>query len=69
MTEHCVCCGEEIPEGRTVCRKCEQNVNEVCYWVQDDRMHYHCSNCGHKRGYEAQAMRYCPMCGRRMDGV
>lgn len=23
MTNRCVCCGEEIPEGRTVCWRCE----------------------------------------------
>ncbi len=27
MTEHCVCCGEEIPEGRQVCPKCEAEAN------------------------------------------
>lgn len=23
MTERCVCCGEEIPEGRMICPQCE----------------------------------------------
>ena len=26
MTEQCVVCGEEIPEGRQVCPKCESNM-------------------------------------------
>lgn len=26
MTERCVCCGEEIPEGRQICLKCEETV-------------------------------------------
>ena len=24
MSEYCVCCGEEIPEGRMVCPNCEK---------------------------------------------
>ena len=24
--EHCVCCGEVVPEGRQVCQKCERSV-------------------------------------------
>lgn len=26
MSEYCVCCGEEIPEGRMVCPICEAEV-------------------------------------------
>lgn len=26
MSEYCVICGDEIPEGRQVCPTCEQNV-------------------------------------------
>jgi hypothetical protein len=26
MTNRCVCCGVEIPEGRQVCPKCEDTV-------------------------------------------
>ena len=25
MSEYCVCCGEEIPEGRMICPICEKN--------------------------------------------
>jgi hypothetical protein len=28
MTEYCVCCGAEIPEGKMVCPLCEQKANE-----------------------------------------
>lgn len=24
--EHCICCGEVIPEGRQVCPKCEYKI-------------------------------------------
>jgi len=26
MSEYCVCCGEEIPEGRQVCPQCEKEA-------------------------------------------
>lgn len=41
MSEHCVVCGAEIPEGRQVCPSCEKNLFikqpivkrcEVCGW-------------------------------------
>jgi len=25
--ECCVCCGEEVPEGRMVCQNCESKIN------------------------------------------
>ena len=28
MTENCVCCGREIPEGRMVCPLCEKRAAE-----------------------------------------
>ena len=28
MTEFCVCCGKEIPEGRMVCPLCEKRAAE-----------------------------------------
>ncbi len=35
MTERCVCCGEIIPEGRQVCRKCEKGSECLHVWVFD----------------------------------
>lgn len=29
MTEHCVCCGAEIPEGRMVCVRCDKEADYV----------------------------------------
>ena len=29
MTDICVCCGEPVPEGRTICWKCEHQYDEV----------------------------------------
>lgn len=29
MEEYCVCCGEQIPEGRQVCWQCEQAVLKI----------------------------------------
>lgn len=26
-SDKCVCCGEAIPEGRLVCKKCEEKAN------------------------------------------
>lgn len=37
MIERCVCCGEEIPEGRQVCLKCERMTNNM----------KHCEDCIH----------------------
>lgn len=56
-TNRCVCCGEIIPEGRQVCRRCEQ---EACMhlWVFDGlvpngragRMfRWRCQRCGKER--------------------
>lgn len=42
MTETCVCCGAEIPEGRQVCPNCEKK-NEY------ERTHYVCLKCKHLR--------------------
>ncbi len=28
MSEHCVCCGEVIPEGRQVCPICEEQAKK-----------------------------------------
>jgi len=28
MSEHCVCCGKEIPEGRQVCPICEKGTGK-----------------------------------------
>ena len=28
MGEHCVCCGDVIPEGRPVCRVCEDKISQ-----------------------------------------
>lgn len=30
MTERCVCCGKEIPEGRQVCPTCESKAKNGC---------------------------------------
>ena len=29
MINRCVCCGEEIPEGRTVCWRCEHGTSDT----------------------------------------
>ena len=29
MSEHCVFCGQEIPEGRQLCPSCEKNVDRA----------------------------------------
>ena len=28
MSEHCICCGSEIPEGRQLCLICEEQVKK-----------------------------------------
>ena len=38
MSERCVCCGAEIPEGRQVCPSCEQKVvNKKLIYTSDAR--------------------------------
>ena len=39
MSERCVCCGAEIPEGRQVCPSCEKTHGpitkiEICFYDQ-----------------------------------
>ena len=30
LNDRCICCGEPLPEGRTVCKKCEiLQLNEI----------------------------------------
>ena len=56
MTETCVCCGEEIPEGRQVCRACEQAACQHV-WIFDlledlgnkHLIHMRCQLCGARR--------------------
>ena len=35
MSEYCVCCGEEIPEGRMICPGCEIKMKETFGEDQD----------------------------------
>lgn len=35
MTETCIMCGEEIPEGRQVCPRCESKYNQYCINCSD----------------------------------
>lgn len=48
MTEYCVCCGEEIPEGRVVCTNCERKVGIE---VADSAPECPCYTC--------EGMEYC----------
>ncbi len=36
MTEYCVCCGEEIPEGMMVCPVCIEKANRDECEEEDD---------------------------------
>ena len=38
MSNECVMCGAEVPEGRQVCPKCESEINKMAKVVCDDCM-------------------------------
>ena len=56
-TNRCVCCGEIIPEGRQVCRLCEQDAC-LHVWIFDklipgnsrkNIIRWKCQRCGRER--------------------
>ena len=36
MEDHCICCGEIIPEGRQVCWSCEKKFTTIEEIVNND---------------------------------
>ena len=67
MTETCVCCGAEIPEGRQVCRACEQGACKHV-WIFDRMenkkgghlIHMRCHLCGARRAERPVERTICP---------
>lgn len=61
MSNYCVCCNKEIPEGRMVCPECEAN----------DTMVVECRNCGAKYSVKVLEgnvnVRCCTCCGEFLD--
>ena len=70
MTERCVTCGAEIPEGRQVCHTCEVKAIEHDYGFE-----YCCGGCGtlitftrHPADDGLKTIkRFCSYCGRRIE--
>ena len=69
MQNLCVCCGLPIPEGRQVCKACEEHGKPTTADLVEvvrckDCRHWHCGNC-----YRLEFARPTDFCsyGKRKD--
>ena len=63
MEDHCVACGEVIPEGRQVCPICNREYEGVPALSRTDNETLICPECGTKN----IMTNFCPNCGRKKD--
>lgn len=54
MTERCVSCGEEIPEGRMVCHKCE--IRKCAFCGKPTEGDCVCPKCERTKMYERPSL-------------